>query len=68
MISCATNDDDAYDVASAAESAKLLKHSMKADLSSSPRYDMVKSYLRDPTTAFAALRELTMEDQGKNMF
>ena len=40
---------------------------MKADLSSSPRYDMIKDYLSNPTTAFAALREHTREDLCKNM-
>ena len=67
MISCADYDDDAYDVVAAAESAKQLKHSTKADLSSSPRYDMIKDYLSNPTIAFGALREHTREDLSKNM-
>ena len=44
-----------------------LKHLKRAELSSSPTYDMVKAYLSDPTTAFAELRELTREDHGQNM-
>ena len=65
--SCAGDGDDAYDVSAAVESAKQLKHSMKADVSSSPRYDMIKGCLNDPTTTFAALREYTREDPSKNM-
>ena len=44
-----------------------LKHLKRAELSSSPTYDMVKTYLSDPTTAFAELKELTREDHGQNM-
>ena len=63
----ADDDDDAYDVAAQAESAMALKHQKRAELSSSPTYDMVKAYLSDPTTAFADLRDVTREDHGQNM-
>ena len=67
MTLSADDDEDSYDVAAQAESAMALKLQKRAEFRSTPTYDMVKSYLKDGTTAFAELRETTWDDHGKNM-
>ena len=60
-------DDDVYDVSAQVQSAQALKHQKMAEISPSPTFDMMKSYIADKTTKFAELREITREQPGMDM-
>jgi hypothetical protein len=67
VIVSADDDEDSYDVSAQAESAMALKQQKKTEPDTTSTYDIVRSYLKDGTTAFAELRETTRDDHGKNM-